>query len=103
MAAACIHVMNLNKSLFDHHTSPMLSHINVGYGDDVTIAELANLVAKTVGFTGSIDYDATKPDGTPRKLMDSTRLNQLGWKATISLEKGLKMAYQDFLEKDNRQ
>jgi GDP-L-fucose synthase len=64
---------------------------------------LATLIAKTVGFTGSIDYDATKPDGTPRKLMDSTRLNQLGWKATISLEKGLKMAYQDFLEKDNRQ
>ena len=103
MAAACIHVMNLDKSLYDQHTSQMLSHINVGYGDDVTIAELATLVAKTVGFTGSIDYDATKPDGTPRKLMDSTRLNQLGWKATISLEKGLKMAYQDFLEKDNRQ
>lgn len=103
MAAACIHVMNLDKSLYDQHTSPMLSHINVGYGDDVTIAQLANLVAKTVGFTGSIDYDATKPDGTPRKLMNSTRLNQMGWKATISLEKGLKMAYQDFLEKDNRQ
>jgi len=103
MAAACIHVMNLDKSLYEQHTSPMLSHINVGYGDDATIAELATLVAKTVGFSGSIDYDATKPDGTPRKLMDSTRLNQLSWKATISLEKGLKMAYQDFLEKDNRQ
>ena len=103
MAAACIHVMNLDKALYDQHTSPMLSHINVGYGDDVTIAQLATLVAKAVGFTGSIDYDATKPDGTPRKLMDSTRLNQLGWKATISLEKGLKMAYQDFLENDNRQ
>jgi GDP-L-fucose synthase len=103
MAAACIHVMNLDKSLYDQHTSPMLSHINVGYGDDVTIAELATLVAKTVGFTGSIDYDATKPDGTPRKLMDSTRLNQLGWKAIISLEKGLKLAYQDFLGEDNRQ
>jgi len=102
MAAACIHVMNLDKSLYEQHTSPMLSHINVGYGDDATIAELATLVAKTVGFTGSIDYDATKPDGTPRKLMDSTRLNQLGWKATISLEEGLKMTYQDFLEKDNR-
>ncbi|MDA9006507.1 GDP-L-fucose synthase [Litoricola sp.] len=103
MAAACIRVMNLDKSLYDQHTSPMLSHINVGYGDDVTIAELANLVAETVGFTGSIDYDATKPDGTPRKLMDSSRLNQLGWKSTINLEEGLKMAYQDFLEKDNRQ
>ena len=103
MAAACIHVMNLDKSLYEQHTSPMLSHINVGYGDDATIAELATLVAKTVGFTGSIDYDATKPDGTPRKLMDSTRLNQLGWEATISLEEGLKTTYQDFLEKDNRQ
>jgi len=103
MAAACIHVMNLDKSLYEQHTSPMLSHINVGYGDDATIEELATLVAKTVGFTGSIDYDATKPDGTPRKLMDSTRLNQLGWEATISLEEGLKMTYQDFLEKDNRQ
>ena len=103
MAAACIHVMNLDKTLYDQHTSPMLSHINVGYGDDVTIAKLATIVAKIVGFSGSIDYDATKPDGTPRKLMDSTRLNQLGWKATINLEKGLKLAYQDFLEKDNRQ
>ena len=103
MAAACIHVMNLDKALYDQHTSPMLSHINVGYGEDVTIAELATLVANTVGFTGNIDYDATKPDGTSRKLMDSSRLNQLGWKATISLEKGLKMAYQDFLAKDNRQ
>jgi len=103
MAAACIHVMNLDKLLYDQYTSSMLSHINVGYGEDVTIAELATLVAETVGFVGSIYYDPTKPDGTPRKLMDSTRLNQLGWKATISLDKGLKMAYQDFLEKDNRQ
>ena len=102
MAAACIHVMNLDKALYDQHTSPMISHINVGFGDDVTITELANLIAKTVGFAGTIDYDATKPDGMPRKLMDSTRLNQLGWKATISLEEGLKMSYQDFLEKDNR-
>ena len=103
MAAASIHVMNLDKAVYDQHTSQMLSHINVGYGEDITIADLANLVAKTVGFTGRINYDASKPDGTPRKLMDSSRLNQLGWKATISLEKGLKMAYQDFLEKDNRQ
>ena len=103
MAAACIHVMNLDKTIYDQHTSPMLSHINVGYGGDVTIAELATLVAEVVGFAGSVNYDATKPDGTPRKLMDTTRLKQLGWKATISLEKGLKMAYQDFLEKDNRQ
>ena len=103
MAAACIHVMNLYKALYDQHTSPMLSHINVGFGDDVTIAELANLVAKTVGFTGSIRYDTSKPDGTRRKLLNSSRLNQLGWKATVSLEKGLKLSYQDFLKKNNRQ
>jgi GDP-L-fucose synthase len=80
----------------------MLSHINVGFGEDVTIAELANLVAKTVGFTGSIHYDTAKPDGTPQKLMDSSRLNQLGWQATTSFQEGLKLSYKDFLEKDNR-
>lgn len=100
MADACIHIMNLDKSVYDQHTSPMLSHVNVGYGDDVTIAELGTLVAKTVGFHGSIEYDVTKPDGAPRKLVDSTRLNKLGWKATINLETGLKMAYEDFLKKN---
>lgn len=102
MAAACIHVMNLDKLLYEQHTAPMLSHINVGFGEDVTIAELANLVAKTVGFTGSINYDTAKPDGTPQKLMDSSRLNQLGWQATTSFQEGLKLSYKDFLEKDNR-
>ena len=102
MAAASIHVMNLDKSIYEQHTSPMLSHINVGYGEDVSVAELAELIAKTVGFSGSINYDFSKPDGTPRKLMDSTRLNKLGWKAKISLDKGLKMAYLDFLGRDNR-
>jgi GDP-L-fucose synthase len=101
LAVACVHVMNLDKSIYDQYTSPTHSHINVGHGDDVTIAELATMIAETVRFTGSTEYDKTKPDGAPRKLMDSTRLNQLGWKATISLEKGLKMAYQDFLEKDS--
>jgi GDP-L-fucose synthase len=103
MAAACFHVMNLDKSLYDQHTYPMLSHINVGYGDDVTIAELAKIVAKTVGFSGSIDYDTTRPDGTPRKLLDSSRLNRLGWKATTSLEKGIKLTYRNFLGKDSQQ
>jgi GDP-L-fucose synthase len=98
MAAASIHVMNLPKATYDAHTSPMQSHINVGFGDDVTIAELAASVGQTVGYQGQIDFDASKPDGTPRKWMDSGRLNSLGWQATIGLEAGLTLAYADFLK-----
>ncbi len=97
MATASVFVMNLPKSTLDSHTQPMLSLINVGYGDDLTIRELALGVAKVVGFQGAIDFDTSKPDGTPRKLMDSSRLNALGWQATVSLEQGLALAYQDFL------
>jgi GDP-L-fucose synthase len=97
MAAACLHVMNLPKATFEQHTQPMLSHINVGSGQDVTIMELAQAVARTVGYNGPILTDHTKPDGTPRKLMDSSLLNALGWKAKGTLEDGLKAAYQDFL------
>jgi GDP-L-fucose synthase len=97
MAAACVHVMNLPQSTSSQQTQPMLSHINVGCGEDVTILEMAKMVARTVGYTGTIHTDPTKPDGTPRKLMDSTRLNALGWKAQVGLEVGLKAAYEDFL------
>jgi GDP-L-fucose synthase len=97
MAAACVHVMNLDKAIYDHHTQPMLSHINVGCGQDVTIRQLAEAVARTVGYTGHILTDPSKPDGAPRKLMDSSRLNALGWQAKIGLEAGLKTAYADFL------
>lgn len=97
MAAASVHVMNLDKATYDQHTRPMLSHINVGYGDDVTILELAQQVAATVGYTGSIELDPSKPDGTPRKLMDSSRLHRLGWQAQVSLEEGLRRAYENFL------
>ena len=97
MAAASVHVMNLPQSTYSQHTQPMLSHINVGCGEDVTILEMAQAVARTVGYTGPIHTDPTKPDGTPRKLMDSTRLNALGWKAQVGLEAGLKAAYEDFL------
>jgi GDP-L-fucose synthase len=76
----------------------MLSHINVGWGDDVSIAELARAVAKAVGYAGQIVFDTTKPDGTPRKLMDSNRLNSLGWRARVALDEGLQHAYQDFLQ-----
>ena len=99
MAAASVHVMNLDKTTYDQHTAPMHSHINVGYGSDITIAQLARTVGQVVGYQGQIDFDATKPDGTPRKLMDSSRLNALGWQARVSLQDGLALAYQDFLKK----
>jgi GDP-L-fucose synthase len=98
MAAASIHVMNLPKATYDAHTSSMQSHINVGFGDDVTISELAKTVGEVVGFEGEIDFDTTKPDGAPRKWMDSSRLNNLGWNATVKLENGLTLAYNDFLK-----
>jgi len=97
MAAACIHVMNLDKAIYDVHTQPMQSHINVGCGDDITIDELARAIANTVGYQGEIRFDPSKPDGTPRKLMDSSRLMALGWRASTGLEDGLKRAYEDFL------
>ncbi|WP_151867782.1 GDP-L-fucose synthase [Acinetobacter soli] len=98
MAAASIYVMELDEATFKANTQPMLSHINVGTGLDCTIRELAETVAKVTGYTGKLSFDATKPDGTPRKLMDVSRLGKLGWKASISLEDGLKNAYQWYLE-----
>lgn len=98
MAAASVHVMQLNKAVYDAHTEPMQSHINVGYGSDVTIAELAQAVGQAVGYQGEITFDITKPDGTPRKWMDSSRLNNLGWHAQVPLLEGLALAYQDFLK-----
>jgi GDP-L-fucose synthase len=97
MAAACVHVMELDKALYDALTTPMQSHINVGCGEDITIRELAETVAKVIGYRGSIGIDLSKPDGTPRKLMDSTRLNNLGWQPKVGLEEGLALAYNDFL------
>ncbi|MHA3091603.1 GDP-L-fucose synthase [Acinetobacter brisouii] len=98
MAAASIYVMELDDATFKANTKPMLSHINVGTGIDCTIRELAETVAKVTGFKGQLSFDATKPDGTPRKLMDVSRLEQLGWKASINLEDGLKDAYQWYLD-----
>ncbi|WP_057179536.1 MULTISPECIES: GDP-L-fucose synthase [Colwellia] len=97
MAAASIHVMNLDKAVYDKNTEPMLSHINVGTGVDCTIRELVETVAKVTGFEGNIAFDATKPDGAPRKLMNVDRLASLGWKYSYSLEEGLQDAYQWFL------
>ena len=101
MATACIHVMTLPKPLYEQHTQPMLSHINVGYGSDVTIAEVAQTIAQVVGYKGQISFDTSKPDGTPRKLMDSSRLHNLGWHAKVSLQKGLLQTYADFLASTN--
>ncbi len=98
IAAACVHIMNLPKAAYDQHTSPMLSHVNVGYGQDVTIAEVAQTIAQVVGYEGAVTFDVTKPDGTPRKWMDSARINALGWHAKVDLMQGLSLAYQDFIE-----
>lgn len=97
MAAASLHVMNLDKQAYNQHTHPMLSHINVGCGYDITILELAETIARVIGYRGDIACDPTKPDGTPRKLMDSCRLSALGWQAKVGLEIGLEIAYKDFM------
>jgi GDP-L-fucose synthase len=96
MAAASVFLMNLDRETYDAHTTPMMSHINAGCGEDVTIRELAETIAKVVGYQGSIGFDPSKPDGTPRKLMSSSLLNSLGWKPEVGLEEGLRMAYEDF-------
>jgi GDP-L-fucose synthase len=98
MAAASIYVMNLDEATYQANTQPMLSHINVGTGIDCTIRELVETVAKVVGYQGEIVFDTTKPDGAPRKLMDVSRLADLGWKASIELEAGLATTYQWFLK-----
>lgn len=98
MAQASIFVMNLDREIYNQHTQPMLSHINVGTGVDCTIKELTETVAKVVGYTGKIVWDTTKPDGTPRKLMDVNRLKALGWQYSIELEQGLLQTYAWFLE-----
>lgn len=97
MAAASVHVMELDKEIYQANTEPMLSHINVGTGVDCTIREMAETMAKVVGFEGEIVFDSTKPDGTPRKLMDVGRLADLGWRYQVSLEDGLSRTYQWFL------
>jgi len=98
MAKAAIFVMELGQSTLAHHTSPMMSHINVGYGEDLTILELAQTIAGVIGYAGEICFDATKPDGTPRKLLDSGRLHHMGWRAQVSIKDGLKKTYEVFQE-----
>jgi GDP-L-fucose synthase len=98
MATASIFVMDIEKSIYDQHTQPMQSHINVGSGSDITIAQLAGEVAAAVGYSGKIGFDPSKPDGAPRKWMDSGRLNKLGWHSQVALNSGLRLAYSDMLK-----
>lgn len=96
MAAASVFVMQLHRAQYDAVTSPMQSHLNVGYGSDITIAELAKAVAKATAYSGKIVFDSSKPDGSPQKWMSSERLNQLGWSPRVDLSTGLIRAYDDF-------
>jgi GDP-L-fucose synthase len=101
MAAACVHVMSLPSDVWAANTKPMQALLNVGFGSDVSIAELAHSVAKAVGYEGRITFDTSRPDGAPRKLIDSTRLHDLGWRPKIGLEEGLALAYGDFASQFN--
>jgi GDP-L-fucose synthase len=102
MAAASVHVMELDAEAWRANTQPLLSHLNVGTGVDCTIRELAETVARVTGFTGRLTFDASKPDGTPRKLLDVSRLAALGWRASIGLEEGLRDAYRWFVANQDR-
>jgi GDP-L-fucose synthase len=97
IAEAAVFVMELDQKKYQSQTEIMRSHLNVGFGSDITIHELAMTIKKVTGFEGAIQFDSTKRDGSPQKLMDSFRLNQLGWHAKTDFESGLNKAYQDFL------
>ena len=101
MAVACVHVMNLTKLAFNAATGPLNIHVNIGYGSDISIADLALMVSRVTGFSGEIKFDLTKPDGAPQKLLDSSRINELGWRAATNLEDGLTVAYKEYLAKTN--
>jgi len=96
MADACIHVMNLDRQTYQANTTPMQGHINVGTGKDITIKELAYTIAKVVKYQGSIDFDSSKPDGSPRKLMNSAKLQSLGWTPSVDLKDGLLKTYKNY-------
>jgi GDP-L-fucose synthase len=101
IAKASVFVMELAKEQYDQVTSPMQSYLNVGFGSDITIAELAKAVAKTTQYSGKILFDPSKPDGSPQKLMSCSRLNQFGWQPEYDLERGLNKAYLDFCTQQN--
>jgi GDP-L-fucose synthase len=97
MAEACLHIMELDSETYARNTQPMLSHINIGTGDDLSVRDLAKTIGEVVGYKGRIGFDTTKPDGTPRKLMDVGRMKSLGWRPQVGLRDGLALAYADFL------
>jgi len=97
MAEACLHIMELDKERYALNTQPMLSHINIGTGEDLSIRDLAQIIGEVVGYQGRIVFDTSKPDGSPRKLMDVSRMKSLGWHPRIELRQGLGIAYADFL------
>ena len=101
MAAAVLFVLELDKEIYKANTKPMLSHINVGTGKELTIKEMAEIMKEVVGYTGNLAFDTARPDGVPRKLIDSTRLNNLGWKAKVNLKDGLTSTYQNFLKNNS--
>jgi len=103
IADAAIHVMNLPRDVFDAQFEDSLCHVNAGYGADITIKDLALLVARTVDYKGEVEFDVSMPDGTPRKLLDSSRLQRLGWQPKVSLKRGLELAYFDFLKSVRRE
>ena len=100
MASACVHVMDLPRSTYEAHTDVMASHINVGSGEDQSIADLARMVREVVGYKGEIQFDTSKPDGTPRKLLDISRIRQLGWQPRVNLREGISLAYEDFCSEE---
>lgn len=102
MAGACLHVMNLPKEVYGEHVFPMSSHINVGTGKDCTIRDLANTIARAVGYQGDILWDTSKPDGTPRKLLDVSLLKRLGWQYSVELDEGIERTYQWFLQNQEK-
>jgi GDP-L-fucose synthase len=103
LAQACVIAMNVPRERYYSVATERCSHLNVGYGDDVTVRELAELIASVVGFEGHIEQDLDKPDGTPRKLMSSARMMSLGWQPKIDLKSGLASTYAWFLETQQHQ
>ena len=102
LARAAVFVMNLDKAIMDLNGDKRLSHLNVGSGKDISIKDLSSLISQIIGYDGKIIFDSSKPDGTMRKLMDSSKLNSLGWNPTLSLKDGLNLAYEDYLENFNK-
>lgn len=102
MAEACVHIQNLEFSVYQQHITPMMSHINIGTNEEVSILQLAHVIKDVVGYKGQLIFDSTQPDGTPRKLLNSQKLNKLGWNFKIGLKQGLKITYDWFIENENQ-